>query len=186
MIGPAEEREFRKRMERIDSLIREAERLPDPKAKARTRDIVQALLDLHGAGLERIFDKIAETGEPGLALIDSLAKDDLVGSLLLLYGLHPLDVETRVRQALDKVRPYVRAHGGNVELLGVAEGVVRLRLEGSGDGCASSAATLKLSIEEAIYDKAPEVTAVEIESSTTSPGTAGIGRARVALPLLHG
>ena len=186
MIGPVEERAFRSRMERIESLIHEAERLPDPKAQARTREIVQALLDLHGAGLERIFDKLAGAGEPGLALIDALAQDELVGSLLLLHGLHPLDLETRVRQALDKVRPSLRSHGGNVELLGVTGGVVRLRMEGSCDGCPSSAATLKLSIEEAIYDKAPDVTAIEVEASTADKAQVANGRARVALPILHG
>ena len=73
-----------------------------------------------------------------------------MGGLLLLHGLHPLDLEARVRQALDKVRPYLRSHGGNVELLGVDEGVVRLRLEGSCHGCPSSAATMRQTIEEAI------------------------------------
>ena len=76
------------------------------------------MIELHGAGLERILDKLADAGDAGLALIDALAEDDLVGSILLLHGLHPLDLETRVRQALDKVRPLLRSHGGNVELLG--------------------------------------------------------------------
>ena len=186
MAGSLEDRDLRKRMERIESLIHEAERLPDPKAQAHARALVQALLDLHGAALERIFEKIAETGESGLTLIDSLARDDLVGSLLLLYGLHPLDLETRVRQALDKVRPYLRSHGGNVELRGVAGGVVRLRMEGNCHGCPSSAATLKQSIEEAVYEKAPDVTAIEVEGASNGEAHEGNDRARVALPILHG
>ncbi len=186
MAASLDDREFRQRMERIESLLREVEQVPDPTARARTREIVQAILDLHGAGLERMLEHIAAAGDAGLALIGSLAQDDLVGSLLLLYGLHPLDVETRVRQALDKVRPYLRSHGGNVELLGVAGGVVRLRMEGSCDGCPSSAATLKLSIEEAIYDKAPDVTAIEVEGDTAGEAQAGNGWAKVALPMLRG
>jgi Fe-S cluster biogenesis protein NfuA len=186
MAGSRDDWEFRQRMERIESLLHEVEQIPDLRVRARAREIVQAILDLHGAGLERMLEHIAAAGDVGLALIGSLAQDDLVGSLLLLYGLHPLDLETRVRQALDKVRPYLRSHGGNVELLGVAEGVVRLRMEGSCHGCPSSAATLKLSIEEAIYDKAPDVTAIEVEGGTAGEAQVGNGRARVALPILHG
>ena len=81
------------------------------------------------AGFERVLDRIASTGPPGLELIDSLAADELVGSLLLLYGLHPQDLETRVREALEKVRPLLRFHGGKVELLGITEGTVRLRFK---------------------------------------------------------
>jgi Fe-S cluster biogenesis protein NfuA len=183
MSGSRDDREFRKRMERIEFLLQEVDRFEDPTARAQTREIVQALLDLHGAGLEKTLEKIAEAGETGLATIDSLAQDDLVGNLLLLYGLHPLDIETRVRQALDKIRPYLRSHGATVEFLGVARGVVRLRMQGS---CSSSAATLKVSIEEAIYDKAPDVTAIEVEGETVGEVPVVTGLARVALPILHG
>ncbi len=82
----------------------------------------------------------------------------------MLYGLHPLDIETRVMHALDKVRLYLRSHGGNVEMLGVAEGVVLLKLQGSCNGCDSSAMTLRLAIEEAIYEAAPDLTSLEDES----------------------
>jgi Fe-S cluster biogenesis protein NfuA/nitrite reductase/ring-hydroxylating ferredoxin subunit len=86
--------------------------------------------------------------------------------LLILHGLHPFDLETRVRQALDKVRPYLGSHGGNVELLGVtAEGVVRLRLAGSCHGCPSSQVTLKYAIEEEIYKAAPDLTAIQVEGA---------------------
>ena len=124
MPDPTDERTIRKRMERIEFLLNEAEENADPQTRARTREIVQGVMDMHGAALERILETVAASGEGGLALIDALAQDDLVASVLLLYGLHPLDLETRVRQALDKVRPQLRSHGGDVELLGVADGAV--------------------------------------------------------------
>jgi Fe-S cluster biogenesis protein NfuA len=155
-------------MERVEALIQELERLPDPRARAHTREILQCTLELYGGALERIFETIADTGESGLALIDSLAQDDLVGSLLALHGLHPLHLEERVGLALEKVRPYLRSHGGDVELLQVVEGVVRLRMQGSCHGCPSSAMTLKLAIEEAIYEKAPDVTGIEVEGAVAS------------------
>src|SRR5262245_59787745 len=98
-------------------------------------------MEVHGAGIERMMDIIFETA--GSDLIDQFGADDMVGSLLLLYGLHPLDIETRILQALDKVRPYLRSHGGNVDLIGVDDGIVHLQLQGSCNGCASSAMTLK-------------------------------------------
>src|SRR4051794_367861 len=100
-------RAFQARLERLDGLLREVERVADPAVQARTREIVQALLDLHGTGLERLLEHIDAASEAGPPLIDACARDDVVGGLLLLHGLHPLGVEERVRQALEKVRPYL-------------------------------------------------------------------------------
>jgi Fe-S cluster biogenesis protein NfuA len=155
--------DFRGRMERLDALIREAEHFADPAVQAHTREIVGALLELHGAGLAKILEHVAGSGENGRAVIDALTRDELVASLLLLHGLHPQDVETRVLGALDRVRPYLHSHGGDVEFLGAAGAAVRLRMRGSCHGCPSSAATLRSTIEQAIYDAAPDVTAVEVE-----------------------
>jgi Fe-S cluster biogenesis protein NfuA len=148
---------------RIDGLLHRLETMSDPEARASAVELVQSLMELHGTGLERMLEITADAGEPGYGIIDGFARDELVGGLLLLYGLHPVDLETRVMQALDKVRPYLASHGGNVEVLGIEEGVVRLRLQGSCKSCPSSSMTLKLAIEEAIYEAAPDVTAIEAE-----------------------
>jgi len=126
---------------------------------------VQALLELHGTGLAKILERTAQAGERGLALRETFAGDPLIGSLLLLHGLHPDDFETRVGRALERVRPYLQSHGGTVELLAVAEGAVRLRMGGSCKSCPSSAQTIKQTIEEAIYAAAPDVTLIEIEQA---------------------
>jgi Fe-S cluster biogenesis protein NfuA len=177
MARTADEQDIQRRVRRLETLIREVENFRDAAARERTREIVQTLLDLHGLGLERILERVAATGDAGLALIDDLARDDLVGSLLLLYRLHPLAVEARVQEALDAVAPYLRSHGGSVEVVGVRDGVVRLRLHGSCDGRPSSAVTMKQTIEEAVYGKAPELTAVEAERTADRRGL-------VALPVL--
>ena len=176
------EKNDRHQIERLDTLIREVERFADPAAQAHAREMVQTLMDLHGTGLARIVKHLEEAGEPGQSIIAGLARDKLVGSLLLLYGLHPLDLETRVRLALDGVRPALQLHGGSVELRGITGDTVRLRLQGSCKGCPSSAMTLKLTIEEAVYEAAPEVAAIEVEDEveypTSPPST------RVSLPLV--
>lgn len=169
-----EEKDLQRQIQRIEELVGKIETLADPDAQANARELVQSLMDLHGAGIERMLEKIADSGPSGMQIIDDLARDALVSSLLLLYGLHPLDLETRVMQALDKVRPYLQSHGGNVELLGVDEGVLRLRLEGSCHGCASSAQTLKLAIEEAIYEAAPDVTGLQVDGVVQQQAASGL------------
>ncbi len=103
-------------------------------------------------------------------MLDKLAADPLVEGLLLLHGLHPLDVDARIQRALDQVRPYLGSHAGGVQYLGVSEeGVARLLLEGSCHGCPSSTVTVRLAIEGAVQDAAPEVTEVVVEGMTAPP-----------------
>jgi Fe-S cluster biogenesis protein NfuA/nitrite reductase/ring-hydroxylating ferredoxin subunit len=168
-----EEKDFLSRMQQVEGLIRKIENLPDAEARASALELVQSLMDFHSAGLDRLMEIVAEAGEPGYAIFDNFARDGLVGSLLLLYGLHPVPLETRVTQALEKVRPYLDSHGGNVELIGITDGTVRLRLEGSCKSCPSSSMTLKLAIEEAIYEAAPDVVAIEAEGVTEQPAPTG-------------
>lgn len=169
-----DEQDFWRRIQQIEGLVQALEAAADPHIRASARELVQTVMDLHGAGLDRMLEIVAQAGEPGRALMEGFAGDELVGSLLLLYGLHPVDLQTRVTQALDRVRPTLGAHGGSVELLGVEDGVVRLRLGGSCQGCASSAATLKLTIEEAIYQAAPDLTALEVEGVVEPPPPSGL------------
>jgi Fe-S cluster biogenesis protein NfuA/nitrite reductase/ring-hydroxylating ferredoxin subunit len=107
--------------------------------------------------------EVVSQGDERERTFEAFAEDELVSHLLLLHGLHPLDVETRVIQALEEVRPYLQSHGGNVELLGIEGGVARVRMQGSCDGCPSSAMTLKLAIEEAVLKAAPDLEGVEAE-----------------------
>jgi Fe-S cluster biogenesis protein NfuA len=164
-VNTADDKDFLRRMQRIELLIQELEHFPDPAAQALSREIVQALLELHGAGLAKILERTAQAGEGGAVLRQTFAEDSLIGSLLMLHGLHPDDLETRVGHALERVRPYLQSHGGTVELLAVAEGAVRLRMGGSCKGCPSSAQTIKQTIEEAIYAAAPDVSLIEIEQA---------------------
>jgi Fe-S cluster biogenesis protein NfuA len=147
-----DDREARELVARIDVLLE----------RAQDVELVQSLVALYGEGLARIVAHDPEC-------VAGLAGDELVSHLLLLHGLHPVPLEDRVRGALDEVRPYLEQHGGGVELLGVAEGVARLRLHGSCNGCPSSTATLKLAIEDAIQRAAPDVEGIDAEGAV-EPG----------------
>ncbi len=160
--------------ERIDVLL-DASGSGGVVARERAEELVRLVADLYGAGLERILEIVHDSGRLDDDVLAALAADDLVASLLLVHGLHPYDVTTRVEQALEGVRPYLGSHGGDVELLGVSEGgVVRLRLLGSCDGCPSSSVTLKLAVEGAIEAAAPEITSIEVEDAPAEPASDGL------------
>ncbi|MGI8918507.1 MAG: NifU family protein [Pyrinomonadaceae bacterium] len=170
----AEQKSLQQRMQRVEELVRKIESLPDETAKSSALELMQSLMEFHGAGLERMMEIVADSNTGGFATFDEFAADELVGSLLLLYGLHPLTLEQRVVQGLAKVRPYLDSHGGDVELLSTDNGVVRLRLQGSCKSCPSSAMTLKLAIEEAIYAAAPDVVAIEAENVVQKESVGGL------------
>jgi Fe-S cluster biogenesis protein NfuA/nitrite reductase/ring-hydroxylating ferredoxin subunit len=151
-------------LQSIEALVNQLENVADPALKATAKDLVQSLMELHGAGIERMLEIVHESMPSGLSIIETLGRDDHVRSLLLIHGLHPDSLETRVMQALEKTRPYLKSHGGNVNMVGVDDsGAVTLRLEGNCHGCPSSSATLKLAVEEAIYEAAPDVTAILVQ-----------------------
>ena len=174
----SQEKNLRGTGDRIEGLLQELGSVADPRIRANAEELVRLLMELYGSGLARIVEIVDTTGSAN-EIFDRLAADDLVASLLVLHGLHPLDVETRIVRALDRVRPYLGSHGGDVKLLGVKEGVVHLRLEGSCHGCPSSTVTMKLAIEKAIEEAAPEVLRIEVEgaSPTSTAASNGNGHA---------
>ena len=162
----------------MTSVAQAGERIEELLASLRSRggaaadtaeELVRLLIGMYGDGLAAIMAALAQEGEPGRAIIDRLTADPLVEGLLLLHGLHPLDVDARIQRALDQVRPYLGSHAGGVQYLGVTGGVARLRLEGSCHGCPSSTVTVRLAIEGAVQDAAPEVTEVAVEGMTAPP-----------------
>lgn len=151
-------------LQRLEKLLDDLQAVVDPSIQGKTREVVQTLLEFHAAAVARMLEQITQAGEASSAILDAMLADELTSSLLLLHGLHPLDLQTRVRRALDKVRPALQLHGGEVELLEVTpDGVVRLRLQGSCHGCPSSQMTLKSTIEEAICAAAPDAADVQVE-----------------------
>ncbi len=157
---------FTGRIGRIEELIRVLDGSADKSVRSNAGELVRALLEIHAAGMERMLEIVDAAGAAGEAAIAEMTADDLVSNLMLLHGLHPVALETRVRRALDSVRPRLGLHGGNVELLDVTEnGEIRLRLQGNCHGCPSSQVTLKYLIEEAIYAAAPDASGIEVEGA---------------------
>ena len=150
-------------LERVQQLTDALEELPDGSAREIAEDLVGAMVELYGEGLERILAAIDEAGEPGAAIRARLVDDGVVASLLLIHDLYPVDLATRVEEALAGVRPYLESHGGDVELLGLADGVARIRLVGHCRTCPASTATLELAIQQALDEAAPDLLGLEVE-----------------------
>jgi Fe-S cluster biogenesis protein NfuA len=163
--------DFRQDIQRIGGLVQEIESIADPAIRAATKGLVQSLMDLHGAALEKALEIVAEAGETGIALIDRLGHDSLVSSVLILYGLHPEDLESRVVKAVDRVRQQLRKQGCEVELLGVNDGAIRLRVETGTHTCGSTAKTVQATLETALYDAAPDLTSLVIEGLEEKPAS---------------
>jgi Fe-S cluster biogenesis protein NfuA len=185
----ADSKDFREDMQRIGGLVQEIESIADPAVRASTKNLVQSIMDLHGAALEKTLDIVAEAGEPGINIIDHLGHDPLVSSVLILYGLHPEDIQTRVIKAVDRMRPQLRKQGCEVEILDVNDGAIRLRVETGSHTCGSTAKTLQASLEGAVYDAAPDLTALVIEGFEEKPAAGFVAlnklMAGTAAPLTH-
>jgi Fe-S cluster biogenesis protein NfuA/nitrite reductase/ring-hydroxylating ferredoxin subunit len=150
---------------RIQELVAQIDALPNSPARVLFQECLESVLAFYGHGLERILQLVANAGPDGQKIYHDLIHDNVVRGLLIIHDLHPVDIETRLRDALDKVRPYLRSHGGNVELISLTNDVARLRLQGTCKSCASSTVTLELAIRHAIEEACPDLIGFEVEGA---------------------
>jgi Fe-S cluster biogenesis protein NfuA/nitrite reductase/ring-hydroxylating ferredoxin subunit len=168
---------------RVQELTVELDSVGDPAVRARAEELIGAIIELYGTGLERMAAILDDAGEHGAEIRERLASDGVVASLMLIHGLYPVPLDERVAEALDSVRPYMESHGGNVELLGLDEGVARIRLEGSCEGCPASASTLELAIKQALEEAAPDLERLVVEGAIEDP-KAKLGDGALELPMV--
>lgn len=158
---------------RLEQLIAALDAHPDPTAAEPARELVALVLDLHSLGLARLMAIIA--GVPGGdRIMARLVDDDRVCPMLLLHGLHPEDMESRVRKAVDRLKPHLGVHGLRLDVVAIERGAVRLRV-GNIDGSAPRASltmTLPEEIENAIMEAAPDAEEISIEGLQPQDGLA--------------
>lgn len=162
--------------DRVQELVARVESLDDPDARETALELLGAVLELYGEGLERVLAILDSAGEAGASVKEAMAGDGVVSSLLLIHGLHPTPLETRVREALERVRPYMESHGGGVELLGLEGEVAHLRLHGSCDGCPSSASTLSRRSSRSSSNRRPTCSGSRSTASSTGRRPPSAGR----------
>ena len=150
-------------LERVQELQDRLDSVSDSTTRNLAEEVVSAVVQMYGAGLERILQRLLAGGEVGEQIAVSLTDDPFLATLLLIHDLHPVPLEARVQDALDSVRPYMESHGGNVELLSLENGIARIHLRGSCSDCSASAVTLELAIKQALEQAAPDLEGLEVE-----------------------
>jgi Fe-S cluster biogenesis protein NfuA len=154
---------FQEQIGRIEQLVQEIESAGDPALRATAKELVQSVMDLHGAAIERIVEMVKKAGDPASSILRSLGADELVGGLLVLYGQHPEDFATRVHRGIEKARKMLARHGADMQVLTIAEATVRLQIDTHGHSCSSTAAELESIIRGAVFETAPDAAEIIIE-----------------------
>lgn len=148
----------------IQQLIEEIEVWPDKQARELMHECLQEVLKFYGRSIERMMSVIGKSANGvSTQVYNDLISDNVVSNLLLIHDLHPLDLKTRLYQALDKVKPYMDSHGGSVEIVSLDNNIAHLKLSGSCKGCPSSSSTLELGIRQAVEELCPDLMGLEVE-----------------------
>jgi Fe-S cluster biogenesis protein NfuA/nitrite reductase/ring-hydroxylating ferredoxin subunit len=145
--------EFQHLLEWLGTGFERMEEIEDEKTREEVFAFLEGIDVLHRQGLGRIFDLIGNLG--GQKAVERISQDPIVRTILDMYDLPEADERTQVERVLEDVHPYFQSHGGKLELLGVEEGRVRVRLSGSCEGCPGTATTLQRVVEEALREGFP-------------------------------
>ncbi|MFL6448170.1 MAG: NifU family protein [Bryobacteraceae bacterium] len=153
-------------IDRIEELVRRAESISDPTARGTAVDLLEAVLAFHAAGLERLMEIAASAGKDSSDIIEQIATDDLTSSMLLLHDLHPDDLDTRIHRAIERLQEMFASLGAKLSLVAIEETVVRLQFESSRTWAGTP---VRDTIENAIFQAAPEIESVRIEGLKETP-----------------
>jgi len=147
-------------LDRLEELLGEVEGL-DAGVRATVFELLDGVDALHRLAVNRLA-----------VLSDDVQRlrgvDPAVDWLFEAYGVGVNDLDA-ASAALDSVRPYLREHGGEVSVLGVTEGVVRVELTGSCSGCTAAAITLRNGVEEALRDGLPGFVSMDVAPDSGAP-----------------
>jgi Fe-S cluster biogenesis protein NfuA len=167
----SELKDFQERVRRIGALVEEIETIADPAARSATRQLMQLVMEFHGAAIDRMLEILANGGEPGMAFIEQLGRDPMVSSLLVLYGLHPDTLETRVGKAVERLKSRLQRDGAAIELLGIKDGAVSVKVTPGDHACGSTTSALRSVVEDTIYEAAPDLASLTVEGLDGRPAT---------------
>ncbi|MGB6300397.1 MAG: NifU family protein [Rivularia sp. (in: cyanobacteria)] len=154
-------------MTEIKELVEEINRFEaiisewDESQRCVAEGLKRAIEDLHKEALTRIIKSLKEDSMPALK---NAVKDEVVYGLLVYHELVKPPTPTlkkRVETALDAIRPSLQTHSGDVELVGVKEDSVEVKLIGTCGNCPSSTLTLSQLVETAIKEYCPEIKQVK-------------------------
>jgi Fe-S cluster biogenesis protein NfuA len=182
----SDEKDFQQRVRRIGALVEEIETIADPAARSTARQLLQLIMEFHGIALERALEVLADGGEPGMAFIDELGHDSIVSSLLVLYGLHPETLESRVGKAVERLAGKLRRDGAQIDLLSMQDGIIRIRVTPGAHTCGSTTKVLQATVEDAIYEAAPDIASLTVEGLDGQSAGGFVSLDKLTTPLASG
>ncbi len=159
--------EFQHLLEWLGTGLERMEEIQDEKTREEVFAFLEGIDVLHRQGLGRILDLIGRLG--GQQAVERISQDPVVRTLLEMYDLPEANERTQVELALEPVYPYFQSHGGKLDLLGVENGRVRVRLSGSCEGCPGTATTLQRVVEEALREGFPGFKELVAEEPPPAP-----------------
>lgn len=169
--GPGERLPFDEILPRIAALAELLSAHPDTSVVAIAGELLDWIDVFHSQGLGTLVEMVREWR--GEIFLDHVAAHPVAGLLLAAYGLGPqIDesgAERAVQAALTEVRPYLNSHGGDMEVVSIVDGVVRLRLHGMCDGCSAASATLAGRVEGALRTHWLDFRRLDTEAATGAP-----------------
>jgi hypothetical protein len=160
----------------IDELMLKLNALPDPAAHAVAVELVQAVMSLHAAALDRILEIVAALAPE---VIKELGADDLVSRMLVLHGVHPDDFPTRLGRAIDELQCFFDSRGAGIQVLEAGPERIRVRVNGSRPGSRPAA---REAIEDVIYETVPEVGELIVEGAEEEHGAGFVPLASLLAP----
>lgn len=143
-------------LSRLEEALADVEAM-DEMVRARVFDLLDGVDALHRMALTRLGEVMGPD-----TVHELRAADPAIAWLLDAYGVG-VDERAVSEAALERIRPYIHSHGGDVEVLEVNDGVVRVRMSGACAGCTASAITLQEGIEDALREGFPGFARVEVE-----------------------
>ncbi len=162
---------FEEVLPRIAELAERLAEHDDSDVAATAIEMLDWIDVFHANGVGRMVEMLREWR--GEILLEAVAADPVAGALLRAYGLGDgadLDAaRVSVQAALAEVRPYLHSHGGDMEVVHIEDGVVRLKLHGSCDGCTASDATIIEQVETALQEHWVDFRRIEVEEMTAAP-----------------
>jgi Ferredoxin subunits of nitrite reductase and ring-hydroxylating dioxygenases len=152
---------------RIDQAAAAVDKL-DHQARDSAHELQHAIEAFHKEALTRMVRRLKDDPR-GKELLFEMVDDPLIYALFVRHAIVRPNIIMRVSRVLDLARPYIRSHGGDVELVEVRDNVVYVRLHGSCNGCSLSAVTLRNEIEAALRNNIPEITGVQVVAAEAAP-----------------
>jgi Fe-S cluster biogenesis protein NfuA len=152
-LSPSTETEFCSAIYRLDELVREFEIYPSEEVKEKVFELLGEVDRVHRVGLNHLIAYLREAGQADW--IETAAQDPVIHTLFLLYDLLPGDAFFQAEKAIEKVRPYLQSHGGDIKILNVTGGVVTLHLLGNCHGCPAFQQTLQNKVRAVLEEEVP-------------------------------